>query len=200
MREVYAIERAGGRSRAAAWRSSRATRSVGRDGGCAHDARGRRASSIRVSTPRPRAAVAAAEARLRAATAERELAGHRGRSAPPKLAEARLVADAARDTARCRAWRAAMAARVCGERELRRAPQRAARRRVSMADLATVMLRAPVAGVVLGVPQKSEAIIGAGTPVVVLGDPAKVDVVAEFLRRMPCVCSPGDARTSSRTG
>ncbi len=136
------------------------------------------------------AAVAAAEARLRAATADRELAGLEEQRAT-KLAESRLVADAVRDTARTR-LRAAMAAESAANAELRRARSALLAAGIDGGS-ATVMLRAPVAGVVLGVPQKSEAIIGAGTPVVTLGDPTKVDVVAEFLSQDAVRVRPGDA-------
>lgn len=136
-----------------------------------------------------RAAVAAAEARQRAALAERELAEIEDARAR-KLAEARLVADATRDTARAR-LRAALASEAAASAELRRA-------RSALLDAgrdggtSQITLRAPVAGSVLAVPQESEAIVGAGTPVVVLGDPGRIDVVAEFLSQDAVRVQPGD--------
>lgn len=42
-------------------------------------------------------------------------------------------------------------------------------------------IRAPAPGVVLEVPQRSETTVAAGAPLVVLGDPGRREVVAEFL-------------------
>ncbi len=136
-----------------------------------------------------RAMVAAAEARERAAVAERELAEIE-EARIQKLAEARLIADADRDTARVR-LRAARAAEAAASAELRRA------RSMLLAagqdgSLGTVSLRAPASGTVLSVPQESETVIAAGTPVVILGDPSRVDVVADFLSQDAVRMKPGD--------
>lgn len=136
-----------------------------------------------------RAAVAAAEARLRAALADRELAAiEEARTA--KLAAARLVADAVRDAAAAR-LRTALAAESAAGAELQRTRSAllAAGRDGGASE---VTLRAPVAGVVLSVPQESEANINLGTPVVVLGDPRRLDVVAEFLSQDAVRVRPGD--------
>jgi HlyD family secretion protein len=136
-----------------------------------------------------RAAVAAAEARQRAAKADLDLADTEDARAA-KLAEARLIADAARDTARAR-LRAAVAGEAAAAAELRRA-RSALLEAGRDGGRSEVVLRAPVAGIVLSVPQKSEASINPGTAVVVLGDPARVDVVAEFLSQDAVRVKPGD--------
>lgn len=135
-----------------------------------------------------RAIVTAAEARERAAVAERELASLEDARAQ-KLAEARLVADASRDTARAR-LRAALAAEAAASAELRRARSAllAAGRDGSSN---TISLIAPVSGTVLSVPQESESVVAAGTPIVLLGDPSRVDVVAEFLSQDAVRMKPG---------
>ena len=46
---------------------------------------------------------------------------------------------------------------------------------------ASVNVTSPSAGRVLRVPQESEAVIAAGTPIVEVGDPQHVEVIAEFL-------------------
>lgn len=46
-----------------------------------------------------------------------------------------------------------------------------------------VPVRAPVAGMVLGVRRESEGVIGAGEPLLELGDPAALEVVVELLSR-----------------
>jgi len=136
-----------------------------------------------------RAIVAAAEARERAAIAERELASIEDARAQ-KLAEARLIADSDRDTARVR-LRAALATEAAASAELRRA-------RSALLDAGrdggagVLSLKAPASGAVLSVPQESETMITAGMPVVVLGDPSRVDVVADFLSQDAVRMRPGD--------
>jgi len=136
-----------------------------------------------------RAVVAAAEARERAAVAERELAAIEDARAQ-KLAAARLIADSDRDTARVR-LRAALATEAAASAELRRA-------RSALLDAGrdggagVLLLNAPASGAVLSVPQESETMITAGMPVVVLGDPSRVDVVADFLSQDAVRMKPGD--------
>ena len=136
-----------------------------------------------------RAVVAAAEARERAAIAERELAAIEDARAQ-KLAAARLIADSDRDTARVR-LRAALATEAAASAELRRA--RSALLDAGRDGRAGVLsLNAPASGTVLSVPQESETMIAAGMPVVVLGDPSRVDVVADFLSQDAVRMKPGD--------
>ena len=136
-----------------------------------------------------RALVTAAEARERGAVAERELAEIEEARAQ-KLAEARLIAEADRDTARVR-LRAARAAEAAAAAELRRA-RSALLAAGQDGSRGTVSLQAPASGTVLSVPQESETVIAAGTPVVILGDPSRVDVVADFLSQDAVRMKPGD--------
>ena len=135
------------------------------------------------------AAVSAAEARERAAIAEREWAVLEDERLE-QLAASHLIADADRDAARTR-LRAARAAEAAASAEVRRA--RSALLSVDRDGKSEyISLKAPVAGMVLSVPQESESIIAAGTPVVVLGDPSRVDVVADFLSQDAVQIKPGD--------
>ena len=52
-------------------------------------------------------------------------------------------------------------------------------------------VKSPSAGRVLRVPQESEAVISAGTPIVEVGDPSHVEVVAEFLSQDAVRMKPG---------
>ena len=134
-----------------------------------------------------RAAVNVAAAGLRSANADFELArlDHaRNRS----LAEAHLVATAVVDTSQAR-LEAARAARDAAEAELTRA--RAALSSAERTSSGSVAVRAPVAGRVLRVPQKSEAVVAVGAPLVEVGDPSHVEVVAEFLSQDAVRMRPG---------
>jgi HlyD family secretion protein len=134
-----------------------------------------------------RAAVAAAQAHLDASRADLVLAEREHRRTL-QLAEAKLVAEAATDQSRAR-FEAAQAARAAAEAELQRArsavlaPERVAR--------GLVQVRSPATGRVLRVPQESEAVITAGTPLVEVGDPTFIEVVAEFLSQDAVRMTPG---------
>lgn len=54
-----------------------------------------------------------------------------------------------------------------------------------------ISLRSPVAGRVLRVVEKSERVVQAGTPVVVVGDPAKIEIVADVLTTDAVNIRPG---------
>jgi HlyD family secretion protein len=54
-----------------------------------------------------------------------------------------------------------------------------------------ISLRSPVAGRVLRLVEKSERVVQAGTPVVVLGDPRKIEVVTDVLTTDAVKISPG---------
>lgn len=56
-----------------------------------------------------------------------------------------------------------------------------------------ISLRSPVAGRVLRVVEKSERVLQAGTPVVVVGDPAKIEIVADVLTTDAVNIKPGAA-------
>jgi HlyD family secretion protein len=124
-----------------------------------------------------RAAVDAAAATLRAARAEAELA-EREYARVQALRWDEVAADAAVEEAQALrdARRAAVDAAAA---ELARA--RGALLPPDRAPDGTVRVRAPVDGVVLRVPQRSEAVLPTGTPLVEVGDPARLEVVAEFL-------------------
>jgi HlyD family secretion protein len=133
------------------------------------------------------AAVNAAAAGLRSASADFELArlDHaRNRS----LADAHLIATAAVDTSNAR-LEAARAARDAADAELTRA--RAAVSSAARTSAGSIDVRAPVAGRVLRVPQKSEAVVAVGAPLVEVGDPAHVEVIAEFLSQDAVRMRPG---------
>ena len=55
----------------------------------------------------------------------------------------------------------------------------------------SVMVRSPVKGSVLSIPQQSESVVAAGTPLVQIGDPSHIEVVAEFLSQDAVRMRPG---------
>lgn len=128
----------------------------------------------------------AARAQLEAGLAERDLAERQLRRVAVLrqkgfVAQARLdEVRAARDRARAAAHAAAQGAR-------------AARRSVDAARAALIVpgagangrgildVRAPVSGHVLSVPQESMRVVAAGTPLVAVGDPAKLEFVTDLL-------------------
>lgn len=67
-------------------------------------------------------------------------------------------------------------------------------------DGTTVALRAPVAGRVLRVLQASEAVVPLGAPLIELGDPAQLEVVAELLTADALQARPGSAVRIDRWG
>jgi HlyD family secretion protein len=56
---------------------------------------------------------------------------------------------------------------------------------------AVMAIAAPVSGWVLRVPQKSEASVGAGTPIIEIGDPAKLEIVTDLLSADAVRIRPG---------
>ncbi|MFO0509474.1 MAG: efflux RND transporter periplasmic adaptor subunit, partial [Gammaproteobacteria bacterium] len=127
-----------------------------------------------------RAGLAAAGARRSAAAAERELASIEA-TRMTTLARDRLVAASVRDAAvtRLRAAEASEQAAIADERRARSALLSAGVG--AEAGTGVSVVAAPTAGVVLRVAQESEAVVAAGTPLVVIGDPGELEVVAEFL-------------------
>ena len=61
-------------------------------------------------------------------------------------------------------------------------------------------VRSPVNGVVLRIPQASEATVAAGAPLVDLGDPARMEVIAELLTTEAVQARPGGAAVVERWG
>jgi HlyD family secretion protein len=128
-----------------------------------------------------------AEERLRRAEHDLAAAG-RERARLQPLADRRLVAEQALDQART--------AEASAEHEVSAARNRVA---AAAADVdavrsglisaqpgiagqaATIQIRAPVAGRVLRVPEKSDRVVAAGTPLVIVGDLSHLEVLIEML-------------------
>jgi len=126
-----------------------------------------------------RAAVDAAVARHRAAVAAADLATREAQRIR-LLADAKLVAEVARDAADARA-RTAMASVDAAAAELAQA------RSTLLVDAATrathqstLAIRAPAAGQVLRVWQESESVVSAGAPLLTIGDPRTIEIQADF--------------------
>lgn len=58
---------------------------------------------------------------------------------------------------------------------------------------AAVKVRAPVAGKVLRIPERSERVVTAGTPLLTLGDPAALEIVIDLLSNEAVKVAPGMA-------
>jgi HlyD family secretion protein len=134
-----------------------------------------------------RAAVTAAEAQLRSATSDLALAEREHRRST-ELVAAKLISRSAADQSEAR-LDAARAARDAAKAEVARA--RSALLEADRIGGDTVDVTSPSAGRVLRVPQESEAVISAGTPIVEVGDPHHVEVVAEFLSQDAVRMKPG---------
>ncbi len=124
-----------------------------------------------------RAAVDAAEARLRATIAELEFA-EREHARNIELAAVNLIPKATAEQSETR-LNAARAAREAAAAEVARA--RSALLEADQMGGDTVAVTSPTAGTVLRVPQESEAVITAGTPIVEVGDPRLIEIVGDFL-------------------
>ncbi len=108
-----------------------------------------------------------------------------------------FAAQAALDQARTARDRAEAAVRAANESE------RAARASVAAARAGlivgggqgrgTVDVRAPVSGFVLSVPQESERVVMAGTPLVAIGDPHQLELVTDLLSSDAVQVRPGAA-------
>jgi HlyD family secretion protein len=131
--------------------------------------------------------VDAAAAQLRSAEAELNLAQTEHRR-NEELSQQRLISAAAVDNSRAR-LAALRAAHDAATAELTRA--RSALLAPERTEGGSVAVRSPVAGSVLRVPQKSEAVLPAGTPLVEIGDPSHIEVVAEFLSQDAVRMRPG---------
>jgi HlyD family secretion protein len=134
-----------------------------------------------------RAAVDAAEAQLRAAQTQLDLAT-RDDARTRDLAAQHLVPVASVDASQAN-LKAAQAARDAASAELDRA--RGALQPADRTESGSVAVRSPVQGKVLSIPQKSESVIAAGTPLVQIGDPSHIEVVAEFLSQDAVRMHPG---------
>jgi HlyD family secretion protein len=134
-----------------------------------------------------RAAVAAAEAQLRSAAAELALTEREHRRNTELVAQ-NLISKAATDQSEAR-LNAARAARDAAQAEVQRA--RSALLDADRTGGETVNVTSPSTGRVLRVPQESENVITAGTPILEVGDPTHVEIVAEFLSQDAVRMKPG---------
>jgi HlyD family secretion protein len=134
-----------------------------------------------------RAAVTAAEAQLRSASAELALAEREHRR-NMELVAAKLISTSAADQSEAR-LDAARASRDAAKAEVERA--RSALLEADRIGGSMVDVTSPSAGRVLRVSQESEAVVAAGTPIVEVGDPNLVEVVAEFLSQDAVRMQPG---------
>jgi HlyD family secretion protein len=135
------------------------------------------------------AAIGAAEAALAAAEANAELA-RRDQTRIAQLAEKGFAARAALDGANA-ALRAARATVVARRADLQRARVSAGRGGVRAAAVTSV--RSPVAGRVLRILQESQSVVAAGAPLLELGDPSDLEVVADFLTQDAMLIQAGAA-------
>jgi HlyD family secretion protein len=136
-----------------------------------------------------RAEVSATEAQLRSAEADLALAEREHRR-NMELVAANLISKAAADQSEARRD-AARAARDAAKAEVTRA--RSALTDPSRMQSGLVNVTSPSAGRVLRRPQESEAVIAIGTPIVEVGDPRHVEVIAEFLSQDAVKMKPGAA-------
>jgi HlyD family secretion protein len=60
-----------------------------------------------------------------------------------------------------------------------------------MGETARVLIRSPVAGKVLRIPEKSERVVSAGTSLMTVGDPAKLEIVIDLLSTEAVKVKPG---------
>jgi len=134
-----------------------------------------------------RASVSAAQAQLRSAAANFALA-EREHQRNLEMLKSNLVSKAAADQSEAR-LDAARAARDAADAEVARA--RSALLDASRTVAGTVDVISPSVGRVLRVPQQSEAVIIAGTPILDIGDPSHIEVVAEFLSQDAVRMKPG---------
>jgi HlyD family secretion protein len=143
-----------------------------------------------------RAAVDAAKASLRATETDLALAT-REHDRNRTLAEQKLVAAAAVDVSQAR-LDSARAARDAAQANLVRAQSALQPAERLAGD--NIVIRAPVAGSVLRVPQKSENVVPVGSPLIEIGDRDHIEVVAEFLSQDAVRMRAGQAATIENWG
>jgi HlyD family secretion protein len=133
--------------------------------------------------------VAAAEASLAAAEASADLA-RRDQGRIARLTERGYTAQAALDGANA-ALRAARAAVAARQADLQRALVAAGRG--GLRARTPTQVHSPAAGHVLRILQESQGLVAAGTPLIEIGDPKNLEVVAEFLTQDATLIRPGAA-------
>jgi HlyD family secretion protein len=138
-----------------------------------------------------RAQVAQQEARLELQRTEK--LAREGFVAASRLDSARLAQEGTQ-----REIEAAQAQRRVAEQE--RAMAAAALQPATAASGRPFTLRSPVAGVVLRVPLQSEATIAPGTALLDIGDPKRMEVIAEMLTSDAVLARPGTRAVIERWG
>lgn len=134
-----------------------------------------------------RANVAAAQSAVTAADAELELA-RRDQERVARLAQQGFASSAALDSANA-ALRAARALASARRSELERA--RVAAGMGGARARTNTQVRSPAAGRVLRLLQESETVVAAGSPLLEIGDPSDLEIVAEFLSQDAVLLSVG---------
>ena len=139
----------------------------------------------REAEARRRVADAALDQRRRELDRARQL-GDAGALAPRVVEDATLAVRQAEEDARAAAERVRAATADARQAE-------AALLAMGGGEQGTVLVRAPAAGRVLRVPERSERVVSAGAPLVELGDPASMEVIVDVLSSDGAVIRPGDA-------
>jgi HlyD family secretion protein len=134
-----------------------------------------------------RATVRAAEAQRRSSEAQLTLA-QREQSRNENLVRDKVVPQSVADETRAR-LKAAQAAFDAAKAEVARARSALVQADKTGGNLIAVV--SPSVGQVLRVPQESESVIAAGTPIVEVGDPRHIEVIAEFLSQDAVRMQPG---------
>ncbi len=134
-----------------------------------------------------RAGVAAAQAGLQAAEAEFDLA-RRDQTRVAHLAERGFASPAALESANA-ALRATRARVAAGRADVARA--RAVAGAPGARAQGPTRVRSPADGRVLRLLQESATVIGAGSPILEIGDPGELEVVADFLSQDAAQIRPG---------
>lgn len=142
------------------------------------------------------AGVSAAASAVRAAEAQLDLA-RRDQARVARLASQGFASDAALDSANA-ALRAARANVAARQADLVRA--RAAAGAPESRARAPTPVRSPASGRVLRLLQESETVIAPGTPLVEIGDPRDLEVVAEFLSQDAALMRAGAAASIENWG
>jgi HlyD family secretion protein len=124
------------------------------------------------------AAIAAARAALAAAGADLEIANTNAQRIR-QLFEREFASKASLDRAEATV-KAAQAAVDLRKAELRRAEAVLSQ---SASRATEIVVKSPAEGQILRLLQESESVVAAGTPLLEVGDPSRIEVVAEFLSR-----------------
>lgn len=154
------------------------------------DPRGREQAQAQINAAED--AARAAEAAVVQARAAREQA-RRNRERAATLAEQRLISPAEREQAFL-AETTAVYALAAAESRASAAAHDVEQARAALLATgpgATIALRSPVCGSVLAVPERSERVVAAGTPLVEVGDCGNLEIVVDILTTDAAVVRPG---------